>query len=71
MSISKKRLINQLELFLKPCFVIMNGGNQTIVDHIYFLGGTNQNNILGDNRNFLGQQFIFFGHPIWREKLND
>ncbi len=46
----------------------MKGGNQTIVDHIYILGGTNQNNILGDNQNFLGQQSIFFGHPIWRLK---
>jgi len=55
MFISKKRLISQLELFEKPCFVIVNGGNQTIVDHIYFLGDTNQNNILGENQNFLGQ----------------
>jgi hypothetical protein len=56
MSISKKGPISQLELLEKPCFVIVNGGNQAIVDQIFFGGVNNQNNILGDNQTFFGQQ---------------
>jgi hypothetical protein len=38
MSINKKRPISQIEPFEKPCFIIVNGGNQTIVDHFIFFG---------------------------------